>query len=58
MVEYAQLYPEYGFEKHKGYGSAEHIKAIKEHAPSPIPSEYIYQEFCKGVIRWLRRRRQ
>ena len=30
MVEYAKQYPDYGFEKHKGYGTAFHIQAIKE----------------------------
>ena len=30
MDGYAVTFPEYGFEKHKGYGTAEHIKAIKE----------------------------
>ena len=30
MVEYAKEYPEYGFEKNKGYGSKEHIEAIKK----------------------------
>ncbi|MDE7439803.1 MAG: ribonuclease HII [Clostridia bacterium] len=30
MDEYAEIYPAYGFEKHKGYGTADHIKAIKE----------------------------
>ena len=47
MVEYAQLYPEYGFEKHKGYGSAEHIKAIKEHGPSPIHRSTFIKNFVK-----------
>lgn len=36
MEEYAQLYPEYGFEKHKGYGSKEHIAALKKFGPCPI----------------------
>lgn len=31
MVELAETYPQYGFEKHKGYGSAAHIEAIKTH---------------------------
>jgi len=31
MVALAETYPEYGFEKHKGYGSAAHIEAIKTH---------------------------
>lgn len=30
MDEYAALFPEYGFEKNKGYGTAEHINAIKQ----------------------------
>ena len=30
MDEYATVYPQYGFEKNKGYGTADHIKGIKE----------------------------
>ncbi len=36
MVEYDQLYPEYGFAKHKGYGTAAHTAAIREFGPTPI----------------------
>lgn len=36
MVEYDRMYPEYGFASNKGYGSAEHIAALKEAGPSPI----------------------
>lgn len=36
MKEYAQQYPEYKFEKHKGYGTAEHIALLKQYGPSPI----------------------
>lgn len=36
MDEYAVQYPAYGFEKHKGYGTAAHIKAIKECGLCPI----------------------
>lgn len=36
MLEYDKVMPEYGFAKHKGYGSAEHIEAIKKYGPSPI----------------------
>ena len=36
MIEYAKIYPEYGFEKHKGYGTKAHLKAIKEYGYSPI----------------------
>ena len=36
MVRYSWFYPEYGYEKHKGYPTAEHIRALKENGPSPI----------------------
>ena len=36
MVEYDRIYPGYGFASNKGYGSAEHIKALKEIGPSQI----------------------
>ena len=32
----AQTYPQYGFEKHKGYGTAAHYAAIREYGPCPI----------------------
>lgn len=28
-------YPQYGFDRHKGYGTAEHLQALTEHGPSP-----------------------
>ncbi len=36
MDEYAVCYPEYGFEKHKGYGTAVHIGAIKQFGLCPV----------------------
>ena len=36
MEEYDALYPQYGFARHKGYGTAEHIRALKEYGPCPI----------------------
>ena len=36
MVEYDKIMPEYGFASNKGYGSAEHIAALKAYGPSPI----------------------
>ena len=35
MVELAEKYPQYGFEKHKGYGTAEHLAALKKYGPCP-----------------------
>ncbi len=36
MEEYDKILPEYGFASNKGYGSAEHIAALKKYGPSPI----------------------
>lgn len=36
MEEYDKIYPEYHFASNKGYGSAEHINALKEFGPCPI----------------------
>ena len=36
MCEYARQYPEYDFSSNKGYASAAHIQAIKDHGLSPI----------------------
>ena len=36
MEEYDKEYPEYGFAKHKGYGTPAHITALKEFGPTPI----------------------
>lgn len=36
MVEYDKQMPEYGFARNKGYGSAEHIEAIRTYGASPI----------------------
>ena len=36
MYEYDRVMPEYGFAKHKGYGTKEHIEAIQKYGPSPI----------------------
>ena len=36
MEEYDALYPQYGFAAHKGYGTAAHIKAIREYGPCEI----------------------
>jgi len=36
MVEYDKVLPQYGFQSNKGYGSKQHIDAIKTYGPSPI----------------------
>ncbi len=36
MTQMAERYPEYGFERHKGYGTKQHYEAIRAYGPSPI----------------------
>lgn len=36
MLEMAREYPQYHFEKHKGYGTKLHYEALREYGPSPI----------------------
>jgi ribonuclease HII len=36
IVALSEMYPEYGFEKHKGYGTKVHIEALKQYGPCPI----------------------
>jgi len=45
MEEYDKLYPGYGFAENKGYGSAEHIKAIKEKGICPIHRKTFVKNF-------------
>lgn len=47
MAEYDQLYPEYGFARHKGYGTAAHIAALREHGPCPIHRRTFIKNFTK-----------
>lgn len=45
MEEQALLYPEYSFEKNKGYGTKEHIAAIKEYGPCRIHRSLFIRNF-------------
>ena len=45
MEEYDKLFPEYGFAKHKGYGTAAHIAAIREFGPCPIHRRSFIKNF-------------
>lgn len=36
MLEYHKQYPEYGFNRHKGYATREHLEALRRLGPSPI----------------------
>ena len=36
MLAAAKEYPQYGFEKHKGYGTRQHLAALEKHGPCPL----------------------
>lgn len=46
MREWDKVYPQYGFERHKGYGTAAHITAIKENGLCPLHR----LSFVKNII--------
>lgn len=45
MREYDLLYPQYGFAKHKGYGTKQHIEAIKLYGKCPIHRDTFIKKF-------------
>ena len=48
MRELAKQYPEYGFEKHKGYGTKAHYQAIEEHGICPIHRKTFLKKVLNG----------
>lgn len=50
MEEFAEEYPAYGFEGHKGYGTTAHTSAIHKHGMSVLHR----QTFCSGILTSLR----
>ncbi|MDI3310484.1 MAG: ribonuclease HII [Thermoanaerobacterium sp.] len=46
MRKYDEIYPQYGFYKNKGYGTKEHIEAIKKYGPCPIHRK----TFLKNIL--------
>ncbi len=46
MDEYDAMYPEYGFARHKGYGTKEHTDAIRKYGPCPIHR----MSFLKNIL--------
>ncbi len=45
MAEADRLYPEYGFARNKGYGTKEHIEALKKYGPCPIHRRSFIRNF-------------
>ena len=46
MEEYDRQFPQYGFAKHKGYGTAAHVAALREFGPCPIHR----RSFLKNIL--------
>ena len=46
MLDYHKIYPQYGFDRNKGYGTVQHFAAIKKHGATPIHR----RTFLTGVI--------
>ena len=46
MVAYDEIYPEYGFARNKGYGTSEHVAALKKYGPCPIHR----MSFIQGIL--------
>lgn len=49
MDEYHELYPQYGFSSHRGYGTMRHREAIQKHGPCPI-----HRKTFKGVREYIK----
>ena len=45
MREYDRQYPEYGFARHKGYGTKAHIEALKKYGACPLHRKNLYPQF-------------
>lgn len=48
MVEYDKIFPEYGFAKHKGYGTAMHTEALRKYGPCPIHRRSFIGKIMQG----------
>ncbi len=54
MLEYALKYPQYGFEKHKGYGTKVHMEALKKYGACPIHRvSFAPVKLCSQEQQWL-----
>ncbi|NLV98319.1 MAG: ribonuclease HII [Clostridiaceae bacterium] len=51
MCKYDELYPEYSFSSNKGYGTAEHIQALKDHGACPLHRRSFLKNFSISKYR-------
>jgi ribonuclease HII len=54
MYEYAKRFPQYGFDKHKGYGTRAHMDALKKYGSCPIHRQsFAPVKLCSQEQKWL-----
>ena len=47
MVQFSREYPQYGYEQHKGYGTAAHVQALREYGPCPLHRQSFLQKILE-----------
>jgi len=47
MINYSKKFPNYNFEKHKGYGTKNHFECLKKHGPCPLHRRSFLKKFNK-----------
>lgn len=50
MIEFSKKYPQYGLERNMGYGTAEHIAALKQYGPSPEHRMSFIRKFVQEEV--------
>lgn len=50
MIELDKKYPKYGFASHKGYGTKQHIEAIKKYGDTPVHRQTFIKNFKKEAV--------
>jgi ribonuclease HII len=50
MKKFSVFYPEYGYEKHKGYPTKAHLEAIAQYGPSPIQRKSFTVKPVQGML--------
>lgn len=50
MAEYAKQYPQYGFDRNMGYGTAEHIAALRQYGPTPAHRMTFIRKFIQEDV--------
>ena len=50
MIEYHQQYPQYGFDKHKGYGTVFHREMLRKYGPCPLHRRTFLHKILKQSV--------